>query len=73
MELKAKIKEAKYVSQKDWKLSQNNGENKKPSYRGPNQKLVDKKNLECFNCEKKSYFKSMSSQTKETNKGSNRL
>ena len=39
-------------------MSQNNGGNRKPSYRGPNRKPVDKKNLECFNCEKKEHFRS---------------
>ena len=36
LELKAEIKEAKYVPQEDRKASQNNGGNKKPSYRGLN-------------------------------------
>ena len=39
-------------------MLQNNGENKKPPYRGPNQKSMDKRNLEYFNCEKKGHFKS---------------
>ncbi len=58
LKLKAEIKEAKYVSQEDRKASQHNGGNKRPLYREPNQKPVDKRNLECFNCEKKGYFKS---------------
>ncbi len=58
LELKAEIKEAKYVSRKDRKALQNNGENRKPPYRGLNRKSVDKRNLECFNCEKKGHFKS---------------
>jgi len=53
LELKAEIKEAKYVLREDRKLPQNNGENRKPPYRGSNHKLVDKKNLECFNCRKR--------------------
>jgi len=32
LELKVKIKEAKYVSRKDRRVSQNNGENRKPPY-----------------------------------------
>src|SRR6266542_421736 len=58
LELKAEIKEAKYVSREDRKLSQNTRENRKPSYRGPNRKPVDKRNLECFNYGKKGHFKS---------------
>ncbi len=58
LELKAEIKEAKYVSREDQKLPQNNGGNRKPPYRGSNRKPVDKRNLECFNCERKGYFKS---------------
>ena len=58
LELKAEIKEVKYVSWENRKLFQNNGENRKPPYRGPNHKPVDKRNLECFNCEKKGHFKS---------------
>ena len=58
LELKAKIKEAKYVLREDKKVPQNNGENRKLPYRESNQKLVDKRNLECFNCEKKGHFKS---------------
>ena len=58
LELKAEIKEAKYVPREDRRPSQNNGGNRKPSYRGPNKKPVDKRNLECFNCGKKGYFKS---------------
>src|SRR6266498_1417064 len=58
LELKAEIKEAKYVSREDRRASQNNGGNRKLSYRGPNWKSVDKRNLECFNCGKKDHFKS---------------
>ena len=58
LELKAEIKEAKYVPQEDQKLSQNNGGNRRPSYKGPNRKLIDKRNLECYNCEKKRHFRS---------------
>jgi len=58
LELKAEIKEVKYVSWKDRKLPQNNEGNRKPSYRGLNHKSIDKRNLECFNCRKKDYFKS---------------
>ncbi len=58
LELKAKIKEAKYVPREDRKLLQYNRGNRKPPYRGPNRKPVDKRNLECFNCEKKGHFKS---------------
>jgi len=58
LKLKAKIKEAKYVSREDRKASQNNGGNKRPPYRRPNRKLVDKKNLKCYNCERKGHFKS---------------
>ena len=58
LELKAEIKEAKYVSQEDRNPPQNNGGNRKPSYRRPNRKPVDKRNLECFNCGKKGHFKS---------------
>src|SRR6266540_5603923 len=58
LELKAEIKEAKYVSREDRKAPQNNGENRKSPYRGPNRKPVDKRNLECFNCGKKGHFKS---------------
>ncbi|SRR6266542_1229098 len=36
LKLKAEIKEAKYVLQENRKASQNNAENKKPPYRGPN-------------------------------------
>ncbi len=56
LELKAEIKEAKYVPRKDRKASQNNRGNRKPPYRGPNRKLVDKRNLECFNCGKRNIF-----------------
>ncbi len=58
LELKAKIKEAKYVLREDKKVPQNNGENRKLSYQGLNRKPVDKKNLECYNCKRKSHFKS---------------
>ena len=58
LKLKAKIKEAKYMLREDRKMPQNNGENRKLPYRGPNQKSVGKKNLECFNCSKKGHFKS---------------
>src|SRR6266498_2178809 len=58
LELKAEIKEAKYVPREDRKPSQNNGGNRRPPYREPNRKPVDKRNLECFNCEKKRHFKS---------------
>ncbi len=58
LELKVKIKEAKYVPWEDRKLLQNNGGNRKPSYRELNHKPVDKMNLECYNCGKKGYFKS---------------
>ncbi len=58
LELKAEIKEAKYVLREDRKMPQNNGGNRKLPYRGPNQKSVGKKNLECFNCSKKDHFKS---------------
>ncbi len=58
LELKAEIKEAKYISWEDRRASQNNGRNRKSSYQKLNRKPVDKKNLECFNCEKKGYFKS---------------
>ncbi len=58
LELKAEIKEAKYVPREDRRASQNNGGNRKPPYRGPNRKPVDKRNLEYFNCGKKGHFKS---------------
>src|SRR6266498_4046877 len=58
LEPKAEIKEAKYVSREDRKPPQNNGGNRKPPYRGPNRKPVNKRNLECFNCGKKGHFKS---------------
>ena len=58
LELKAEVKEAKYVPRENRKLPQNNGGNRKPPYRGPNRKPVDKRNLECFNCEKRGHFKS---------------
>ncbi len=58
LKLKAEIKEVKYILQEDRKLSQNNGGNRKPPYRGPNRKPVNKRNLECFNCRKKGHFKS---------------
>ncbi len=58
LELKAEIKEAKYVPREDKKTSQNNGGNRKPPFRGPNRKPIDKRNLECFNCGKKRHFKS---------------
>jgi len=58
LELKMEIKEAKYIPQEDRKTSQNNRGNKRLPYRGLNQKPVDKRNLKCFNCEKKGHFKS---------------
>ena len=58
LELKAEIKEAKYVSQEDHKSSQNNRGNRKIPYQGLNHKLVNKRNLKCFNCRKRGYFKS---------------
>ncbi len=58
LELKVEIKEAKYISQEDWKQPQNNERNRKPPYKGLNRKPIDKRNLKCFNCEKKGYFKS---------------
>ncbi len=58
LKLKAEIKEAKYVSREDHKLSQNNERNRKPPYKGSNRKLIDKRNLECFNYRKKGHFKS---------------
>src|SRR6266498_900773 len=39
-------------------MTQNNGGNRKLPYRRPNRKSVDKRNLECFNCEKKGHFRS---------------
>ncbi len=36
LELKAEIKEAKYIPQEDKKRPQNNGENRKLPYKGPN-------------------------------------
>ncbi len=58
LELKAEIKESKYVPREDQRMPQNNGGNRKPSYRGLNRKSVDKRNFECFKCEKKGHFKS---------------
>jgi len=58
LELKAEIKEAKYVLRENRKMPQNNGENRKLSYRESNWKPANKKNLECFNCDKKGHFKS---------------
>src|SRR6266498_4657744 len=58
LKLKVEIKEAKYIPREDRKSPQNNGGNRKPLYRGPNRKSVDKRNLECFNCGKKEHFKS---------------
>jgi len=58
LELKAEIKKAKYVPQEDRKTSQDNEENRRSPYRRPNRKPADKRNLECFNCEKKRHFKS---------------
>src|SRR6266540_4287659 len=58
LELKAEIKEAKYVPREDRKPPHNNERNRRPPYRGSNRKPVDKRNLECFNCEKKGHFKS---------------
>ena len=58
LELKAEIKKVKYISREDRKASQNNGGNRKPPYKGPNREPVNKRNLECFNCEKKGYFRS---------------
>src|SRR6266496_4311999 len=58
LELKAEIKEVKYTPREDRKPFQNNEGNRKPPYRGPNRKPVDKRNLECFNCGKKGHFKS---------------
>ena len=58
LKLKAKIKEVKYIPWEDRKISHYNRGNKRPPYRRPNWKPVDKKNLKCFNCEKKSHFKS---------------
>ncbi len=58
LELKAEIKEAKYVSREDRKAPQNTGGNWKSPYKGPNRKPVDKRNLKCFNCGKKGHFKS---------------
>src|SRR6266511_1408509 len=45
LKLKAEIKEAKYVHREERKPSQHNGGNRKPPYRGPNRKPVDKRNL----------------------------
>src|SRR6266498_1815781 len=58
LELKAEIKEAKYIPRENRKMPQNTGGNRKPPYRGPNRKPVDKRNLECFNYGKKGHFKS---------------
>jgi len=58
LELKAEIKEAKYVPREDRKLFQNNGGNRKLPYRGLNQKPIDERNLEYYNYRKKGYFKS---------------
>ena len=58
LELKAEIKEVKYILRENRRAPQNNGENRKPPYRGSNRKPIDKRNLECFNCGKKGHFKS---------------
>ncbi len=57
LELKAEIKKAKYISWENRKQPQNNEGNRKPPYKGLNWKPVDKKNLECYKCEKKGHFK----------------
>jgi len=57
-ELKAKLKDSKYVSREDHKSLSNTKENRKPSYKGLNCKSVNKRNLECYKCDKKGYFKS---------------
>ncbi len=58
LKLKAKIREVKYISQEDQKQPQNNERNRKPSYKRPNYKPVNKKNLECYKYGKKDHFKS---------------
>ena len=58
LELKAEVKEAKYVLWEDRRMPQHTGGNKRPPYKGLNRKPVNKRNLECFNCDKKGHFKS---------------
>ena len=58
LELKAKLKKFKYIPREDQKIPFNTGKNKKPLYKGLNHKSVDKKNLKCYKCDKKGYFKS---------------
>ncbi len=58
LELKAEIKKAKYILKEDQKLIQNIRENRKPFYKGSNYKPVNKRNLKCYKCNKKEYFKS---------------
>ncbi len=58
LKLKVKLKELKYVSKKDHKPSQNIERNKKPPYKRPNHKPINKRNLECYKYDKKGHFKS---------------
>src|SRR6266498_6147136 len=50
LELKVEIKKAKYIPREDRKVSQHTRGNRRPPYKGPNRKPVDKRNLKCFNC-----------------------
>ncbi len=58
LKLKVKLKDFKYVSRENHKMSQNNKKNRKLLYKRLNHKLIDKKNLKYYKYEKKSHFKS---------------
>ena len=58
LKLKVELKEFKYILREDRKLLLNIERNKKPLYKEPNYKPVDKRNLEYYKCSKKDYFKS---------------
>ena len=58
LKLKIKLKNFKYISKENHKLSLNIKGNRKPLYKRSNSKLMNKKNLEYYKYRKKGYFKS---------------
>ncbi len=57
LELKTKLKNFKYIFRKDYNSFLITEKNRKSLYKRQNHKPVNKKNLKCYKCKKKNYFK----------------